>query len=166
MATALMILAVSLGYYGYYVSTFHAGTQDMGYKVPPDMIGGLENITPRYITPGGTFQAKVTEHSGANKSIAIMLKLKLTFYNNEIWSSAVPQETVVNYTFTPNSLIVEPYGTNSSILTMSIAEDAPPGRYLFAVKVSSTQETGQLLGEAFSLIVQPRANATDTTRLY
>jgi hypothetical protein len=49
------------------------------------------------------------------------------------WNESIPQSTVLNYTFSITQLILEPDGSNYTILTVNIAEDAPPVVYCFEI---------------------------------
>ena len=51
------------------------------------------------------------------------------------------EEEVFSSAFEPNPLILQPHGSNSSLLTVNLAEDAPLGAYVFYVELGDSQET-------------------------
>lgn len=60
---------------------------------------------------------------------------------NDSQSHSPPQEKTLNYTFSNNPMIIPPNGKNSCILTVTMADDAPVGRYRLYIKFGNSDIT-------------------------
>ena len=124
---------------------------------------------------GATQQVNYTLASMCPAQMAINIEnLTLTsydsFYNSwnssgSAWNPAVRQETVFNYTFSLSQLTLQPNTSNSTIITMKWANNAPTGRYILTVnlgKVEFLTEPSKYDGEsgypvALEVIVNSKA---------
>jgi hypothetical protein len=69
--------------------------------------------------------------------------LNLTGYNssrydaldwrNWVWNSSLVQETIFNYSLSQNPIVLQSGISNSTILTLNWARDAPTGRYTISI---------------------------------
>jgi hypothetical protein len=93
------------------------------------------------ITQGMAFTVNITISSFAGKELTIPLRLSLEDLENVGWMPPLTEEEVFSSAFEPNPLILQPHGSNSSLLTVNLAEDAPLGAYVFNVELGNSQET-------------------------
>jgi len=100
------------------------------------------------ITQGAIFQQNLTVLSKAEIQIQIPLSLKLTGYNNSAYTSSTPQDRIFNYTFNPNLLVINPDESQSSIITIEVANDAPLGLYVLNIELGNASLT-HLSGHTF-----------------
>ena len=76
------------------------------------------------------------------------------------WSPTIPQERVFNYTFGANRITLQPALSNSTILTIYVAEDAPLGKYAFGINLGTVTSESELPysgSVGLGLIVTPKA---------
>lgn len=112
-----------------------------------------EDTTIRIInaTQGSTQQVNFTYTSKTDQELTIPLDLKLMILISETYDGELDsffpspdtpnhfhynqsaQNTVFSYNFSPNQLVLQPYESNSSILTLEVVEDAPLGFYIFEI---------------------------------
>jgi hypothetical protein len=104
--------------------------------------------------------------------------LKINYYNSTVdikqWINSDPnqytdlQKNALNYSFNPNPVIVQPGTSNSTILTMNLAQDAPAGQYSFEINTGSaviqpdgtTKPSGIGVGTfGIMIIVVPKAKS-------
>jgi hypothetical protein len=114
------------------------------------VLSGEENLTQ-----GMTFVVNVTLSSSADKDLTVPLGLSLSSSADMGWLPPVPEETIFNFTYVPNPLVLAPRGSGSSVLTVVLAEDAPIGAYVFYVELGNSQETG-LARATFIVNVNPK----------
>ena len=103
------------------------------------------------VTQDSTKQVNFTLTSKTDQELLIPLNLRLMVlisetYNGEL-DSFIPSPDIPNhfhynqsaqnklfsYTFNPNQLVLQPFESNSSILTLEVVEDAPLGFYIFNI---------------------------------
>ena len=112
------------------------------------------DVSPFHVTvaQGVTFQVNITLTSLLDTEISIPLEnLLLRFSNYTLYDSA-PQEKIFNYTFSPNPLTLAPTNSNSSILTVKLAEDAPIDNYTMSIAFGNSQLTHRT-GDTFRLTI-------------
>ncbi len=97
-----------------------------------------ENVN---VTQGMRFAVNLTITSIADKELSIPLDLNLYIIRNSTGWQGLPEDTVFTFGFKPDSLTLEPYGSNSSLLTVVLSEDAPIGEYQFSIKTGNMEET-------------------------
>lgn len=137
-ATILAILLLGIG-----LVIFHFNNSQqpqIPYKHPP-MI--TETYTPSHflnVGKGSTFQINITQTSLLDTELSLPFEsLDLMAYNNS--SANIPKGMLYSYSFTKNPLIIPPNGTNSTILTVKMANDAPIGQYLLYVRYGNSNIT-------------------------
>jgi hypothetical protein len=112
-----------------------------------------ENTTVRIfnVTQGSTQQVNFTLTSKTDRELFIPLDLKLMVIISETYKgeldSLIPsrdthnhfhynqsaQDTLFTYKFSPNQLVLQPYESDSTIISFEIVEDAPSGFYIFDI---------------------------------
>jgi uncharacterized membrane protein len=108
------------------------------------------------VTQGSALQVNVTLTSLTDQELTIPIEnLTLSGFNNTSWDTSIPQNKVLNYTFSINQLVLQPRGSNSTVLTINIAEDAPLGQYAFTVELGNWQVT-QFGGIGLTVRVTPK----------
>ena len=128
-------------------------------------------------TQGLTQQLNLTL-TAMPSSLAIAVpidSIKLTSYNSPIdygsnwdtrnWNKSLVQESIFNYSFSLNTLNLQPNTSNSTILIINWANNAPTGRYtaeinLGSIKFLSTQEKyDQSYGSSIwlGIVITPKA---------
>lgn len=97
---------------------------------------------------GSTQQLNLTLTGyGFSPSIAVPVgNIMITAYNSTIdyggnwatgnWSNSVVQASVFNYSFSLNTLTLQPNTSNSTIITINWANNAPTGRYVVEINLS------------------------------
>jgi hypothetical protein len=93
------------------------------------------------VTQGMSFAVNLTITSMAEKEFSIPLNLTLYIIRNSTGWQGLPEEVGFTFSFNPDLLILEPYGSNSSLLSVTIAENAPVGEYQFSVETGNWEET-------------------------
>lgn len=94
------------------------------------------------VTQGSALQVNVTLTSRADQELTIPIEnLTLSGFNNTRWDTSIPQNKVFNYTFSTNQLVLQPHGSNSTVLTINVAEDASLGQYVFTIELGNWQVT-------------------------
>jgi hypothetical protein len=73
--------------------------------------------------------------------------IALTAYNSTIdysnnwdtssWNTSIVEQSVFNYSFSVNQLTLQPNMSNSTILTIKWANNAPTGRYALEINLSN-----------------------------
>jgi len=62
------------------------------------------------------------------------------FWDNiSAWEPSIAQDTIFNYSLSLSQLTLQPHMTNSTIITLEWADNAPTGRYLISVNVSEPE---------------------------
>jgi hypothetical protein len=103
---------------------------------------------------GGVARINVTLTSLNLNKTEIPLSLVLQTYGNEPSDSSIAKEELFSSTFTVNPIVLESNDTITSVLTLHVAETAPPGKYTFLVELGNTQ-IHHLTGTTFDLAVAP-----------
>jgi hypothetical protein len=93
------------------------------------------------VTQGMSFAVNLTITSRTDKKLSIPLNLTLYIIRSSTGWQGLPEETGFTFSFEPDLLVLEPYGSNSSLLSVMIAEDAPVGEYQFSVETGNWEET-------------------------
>jgi hypothetical protein len=142
LAVALIFLSITIVYL--VAEHYYWMGQPLPDKVMPLIDMDLGYLTPKdNLTQGMTFLVNVTVYSETDKELAIPLTLILYLRyldGADRRQELYPEETGFTYSFEPNLVILEPYGSNSSLLTVEFDEDAPVGTYNFWVKFGNVEE--------------------------
>ena len=144
IVTVVLIIAIilALAYIGFSPSNAPVGT-----PIPLLMSSisslGKEDMN---VSQGSALQINVTLTSRADYELTVTLEnLTLNGVNNSSdytsWDTSIPQNKVLNYTFSINQLVLQPHGSKSTVLTVNIAEDAPLGQYALTVELGNAQVT-------------------------
>ena len=99
------------------------------------------------ITQGSTLLINITFTSITNQPIEIPIEnLTLSTYSDKInpnvWSNtgytSLIQDNVFTYSYDPNSVIVQPYTANSTVLTVKFADNSPAWVILLRIEFGSS----------------------------
>jgi hypothetical protein len=113
------------------------------------------------VTQGMTFSVNVTFTSMTSQPIEIPIEnLTLSTYsstiNPKVWAdtgnSSFVQDDVLSYSFSLNSVIVQPSSSNSTVLSIKFNNNAPAGQYYLDLR----------LGRAIMVNTQSQANYYST----
>lgn len=131
---------------------FYYSSHQTPYGTPPILffsnVSSL-NTKDLNVSQGTILRLNLTFTSLSNKQLTIPIEnLKLIAYSETIdytnwdtsnWNTSILQERVFNYTFSFNQPTLQPSMSNSTILTIYIAEDAPLGRYALDVNFDTVK---------------------------
>lgn len=81
------------------------------------------------VTQGSTWQKNETWYVSLNEEVSIPFENLMLLRYNKTSDILYNQKNILNYTFSPNPIIILPHGYNTTVLTVTMAEDAPIGRY-------------------------------------
>jgi len=133
---------------------FIVGTPPLAYSSKLTGIGipqfdGIFNASQ-----SSTIQANLTLTSMSAEKITVPIEdLRMTYYNatvdykrwvNNDYNYSTLQAESLNYSFSLNQLTLEPNMSNSTILTINVAQNATPGQYFFFI------DFGDFVGTDFS----------------
>jgi hypothetical protein len=154
LAVSLILLSIVIAYF-VAINYFAPGIPSK----PLQLISIHEDPNTVNVTQGMSFAINLTITSMANKELSIPLNLSLYIIRNSTGQSTfwqnLPGETVFTFRFEPDSLTLEPYGSNSSLLTVVLSEDAPIGRYQFSIETGNSEET-HVSGTTLFVYVNPK----------
>jgi hypothetical protein len=105
-------------------------------------------------TQGGVTSVNVTLTSLNMSETAIPLSLVLQAYNNTPLDSPTSHNELFSSTFTLNPIVLKSNETETSTLTLHVAEGAPTGKYTFLVEFGNA-EIHHLVGATLELNVAP-----------
>ena len=138
-------------------------------------VSNIQDYTNDYIfnlTQGSTQQINFTLISQTNQILTIPLDLMLVGFHSETYNgeldSFIPsnnptrfrynesaQDKIFNYAFSRNELILQPHESNSTIITLEIADIAPSGFYAFSVRLGNWEVT-QRKSFQLDVVVEPK----------
>jgi hypothetical protein len=135
------------------------------------------NTKDMNVTQGTTVQVNLTFTETLDTQVTIPIEnLKLIAYNQTVdysnwdsryWNTSLIQEKVFNYSFSLNRLTLQPAKSNSTIITINVAQDAPTGRYELSLYSGNIKD--EISGLSFTesipieLIVVPKSAQPQTT---
>jgi hypothetical protein len=95
------------------------------------------------VIQGSALQINVTLTSKSDQELTIPIEgLKIAAFNDIEWDTSIkPQNKVLNYTFGASQLVLQPHKSNSTVLTVYMAEDASVGQYALAIALGNGQVT-------------------------
>jgi hypothetical protein len=124
--------------FAYFTHPHPIGTPIVEFSInvtPSSTINAAQDVTQ---------QINVTFTSFTTKTIAVRVGVLnlVEYYNNRTNSTAysLSYENAFNYSFTQSTLILQPRMTNTTILTINIAQDAPVGKYHLDFDVAPVNE--------------------------
>ena len=139
---ALIILFVALSIVVAYFSFVYNQSNEMPYKQPQLLCAEYFPDRHPKASQGSTFQIIMTFKSDLDSELILPLgELTLIGYNDTDRTDYLPEGELFNHNFSLNPLILPPYGSNSTTLTVTIAKDAPIGLYLFEVVYANSDIT-------------------------
>jgi hypothetical protein len=136
-------------------------------------IEGYSNDYVFNLTQGSTQQINFTLTSITDQQLTIPLDFRLIVFQSETYNgeldSFIPdsddparfrynesaQDKVFNYAFSYNQLILEPFESNSTIITLEIADIAPSGFYAFGINLGNWEVTHRKTCQ-LDVIVEPK----------
>jgi hypothetical protein len=135
--TILFILLLVIGLVIFYFK--NSQQPQIPYKHPP-MITGTYSPSFLNTSQGSTFQVTIIQTSLLDAELSLPFEsLDIMAYNDS--SSNIPKGMLYTYSFSKNPLIIPPNGSDSTILTVTMAGDAPIGKYLFYLKYGNSNIT-------------------------
>lgn len=90
-------------------------------------------------TQGGVTSVNVALTSLNMSETSIPLSLVLQAYDNEPVDSSIDKGDFFSSTFSVNPIVLKTNETETSVLTLHVAEDVPIGKYAFLVEMGNTQ---------------------------
>ncbi len=131
------------------------------------------------VPQGTNLQFNLNFASRSGEPILMQIEnLKINYYNSTVdtkqWINSDPnqytdlQKNALNYSFNPNPVTLQQLASNSTILTMNLAQDAPTGQYSFEINTTTmviqpdgTTRPSGIGVETFGImiIVVPNANS-------
>ncbi len=96
---------------------------------------------------GANLRIDVTFNSVVDEKVNVTLEnLKIYAFNSSAiysdwdvtsWNTSINQERVLNYSFSQNEVTLQPKGSNSVIVEVNVANDAPSGSYAVNINLDS-----------------------------
>lgn len=167
----VLIVVVVLGFvYLYNSSNRPASTPAVLYTsnispaISTQITGGVLNVI--VAGRGETQQINLTLTSQHSSQIAITIEnLRLIAYNSTIdnknwdtsnWDTSIVQESVFSYSFSLSELTLQPNMSNSTIITLSLTDNAPMGRYALEIDLSNGNDELSYSGSiSLGMVVSP-----------
>jgi hypothetical protein len=138
-----------------------------------DPLGQESSAGALNVSQGTTQMLNYTLASMCSSQFSVSIEnLTLTYYDsfyndwNNVtdWNPSVPQQSVFNYSLSQSQLTLQPNMSNSTIITINWADNAPTGRYIISVNLGQAEflaepskyygATGQPV--AIEVIVNPK----------
>jgi len=149
--TSVILLSVFIVGIVYVLSGNHPASTPMllySYNISIQNIGVAEDVINASL--GSTQHLNLTLTSMSSMQILIPAEnLKLTAFNSTIdysnnwdtssWNTSVTQESVFNYSLSLSQLILQPNVSNSTIVTINLANNAPTGRYALEINLGDVK---------------------------
>jgi aminopeptidase-like protein len=173
-----MLMTIAIVALGYITHLYVLKTEPPSVISSPMLPLYNWNISPEGIinaTQGSTQEITLTFTSILdNRQTLIPIEnLTLTYYNSHIdysnWgtnnSLNFPQDRCFNYSFSQTQLMLQPLASNSTILTIKIANDAPIGMYAFFINLGKvTANSESQINSALALqLAMAVTNPSDST---
>jgi hypothetical protein len=101
------------------------------------------------VTQGNNLKVNVTITSTGPEEFVYIKNLQVWWYNHNVllttWDDpeddtgnpSIIQMSAFNYTSSPNSVSLQPFTSNSTIITLHIAKDAPTGQYSMYINLEA-----------------------------
>jgi hypothetical protein len=138
-------------------------TSNFSPVIPTQLTGGVNVI---FAGIGETQQINLTFTSHYSSQIAITIEnLRLIAYNNTTdpknwdtsnWNTSIVQEKVFTYLFSLSEITLQPNMSNSTIITLSLTNNSPMGRYALEIDLSNRYDNLSYSGSIpLGLVVSP-----------
>jgi hypothetical protein len=134
--TIIIVIAAILSAYYFIESNSQPASPS---EAPPLLEISLAPSGSLNATQGGVTSVNVTFTSLNMSETSIPLSLVLQAYNNTLWDSSVDEEDLFSSTFSLNPVVLKSNETETSVLTLFVAEGAPTGKYTFLVELGNAQ---------------------------
>lgn len=124
------------------------------------------------VSQGLQLQVNITFSSETDQQINVPIEnLTVTYYNSTVnysevfpggenYDQALIQQQAFNYSFSPNQVALQPNMSNSTILTIKLAPEAPLGQYSLSVNIgnpiNASGEESFTSGLTLGMIVTPK----------
>jgi hypothetical protein len=138
-------------------------------------VSNVEDYTNDYVfnlTQGSTQQVNFTLTSITDQILIIPLDFRLLAFHSETYSGELDslissndptrfrynenaQDKLFNYAFSCNQLILQPHQSNSTIITLEIADIAPSGFYAFSIRLGNSEVT-QRKSCQLDVVIEPK----------
>lgn len=175
---AIIILVIALAYFvviPQLTNTVHlADTPVPLYQCSLSVLNPQVTEVPGYnsfydnVSQGMSLKVNLTFNSTTNQPITIPIEnLTVSYYSNTVnlhsWVNNGEyysiQQQAFNYSFSQKQLTIQPFMSNSTILTINLAQNAPIGQYSILIYFGDVKATniisyGQTNG--LELVVTPR----------
>jgi hypothetical protein len=152
IVVSITIIVLLLGYFA--LSELNQKSDALPSKTPVPLVSGKiiadqDIVIPQYpswinVSQGTSFKVNLTITSMAGQLEVRMQNLTVTYYYSQVKLgnpidlsdnnfSSIPK-SAFNYSFSINPITLQPIMSNSTIITVNLAEDAPIGQYFIAVR--------------------------------
>jgi hypothetical protein len=145
IAVLIVAVVIVLAYYSFTPKFTPASTPPVGYDCNLSVLNPHVTKVAGYnsffnnVSQGLPLQVNITFRSITNQPITIPIEnLTVTYYNSTVdlhgWINdngnySLIQQQAFNYSFSLNQITLQPGMSNSTLLTINLAEDAPLGQY-------------------------------------
>jgi uncharacterized GH25 family protein len=167
LAVILAVL-VSVGLFLTFLWPHPAGTPVVSFSHSMSTL----NTKDMNVSQGETVQVNFTFTERFDLQVAIPLEgLKIVSYNDTInlnwqapWNLSIVQERVFNYSLSLKELTLQPLTSNSTVLTINLAADAPIGSYELALNTGKIKD--EISEESFTetipleMVVTPKSSVS------
>ena len=144
LAVALIsVLSITLLVSGIlYWNYLQQHSMPLPYKPTPLIDFEVEYLTSRDVnlTQNADFTLNLTINSLADKELVIPLSLELYSVFRDGVQDVNPEVSGFDYWFEPSSVIIEPSGSNSTLLTVRFSSDADTVEYDFRIQFGNSAE--------------------------
>ena len=134
--TIIIVIAAVISAYYFLESNSRRSSPS---KASPSVEVNLAPSGSLNATQGGVTSVNVTLTSLNMSETTIPLSLVLQAYDNEPLVSSIDKEDLFSSTFSVNPIVLKTNETETSVLTLHVAEDVPIGKYTFLVELGNTQ---------------------------
>ena len=134
--TIIIVIAAVISAYYFLESNSRRSSPS---KASPSVEVNLAPSGSLNATQGGVTSVNVTLTSLNMSETSIPLSLVLQAYDNEPLVSSIDKEDLFSSTFSVNPIVLKTNETETSVLTLHVAEDVPIGKYAFLVELGNTQ---------------------------
>jgi hypothetical protein len=120
-------------------------TSNISPVVSTQVTGGVLNVIVAARGEGQQINLTLTSHHSSQMAVKIE-NLRLIAYNSTIdsknwdasnWNTPLIQESVFTYSFSRSELTLQPNISNSTIITLSLTNNAPIGRYALEINLGN-----------------------------
>jgi hypothetical protein len=152
LSTIVIVSSAAFIYLSNRNEEYMPDTLYVSYDFPLGQTSGSPNHN---VSQGATYQINYTLLSwGCPEQFTVTIEnLTLTKYasfdsypdgnfcweNISAWKPSIAQDTIFNYSLSLSQLTLQPHMSNSTIITLKWADNAPTGHYLISVNISKPE---------------------------